>query len=67
MITTIKELHNSKIIEPATDSSILMNKKSENAKKHKSIEELFRGYNGNYQCNEFYWEEMVGNEECISE
>lgn len=50
-------------VELIVDNGMLLIKKAENTKKRKTIEELFSGYKGDYQCSEMDWGEKEGLEE----
>lgn len=49
-------------VELIVDNGMLLIKKAENKRKHKTIEELFSGYTGEYKCSEIDWGENEGNE-----
>ena len=49
-------------VELIVDNGMLLIKKAENKKNRKTIEELFSGYTGDYQCAEIDWGESVGHE-----
>ncbi len=50
-------------VELIVDNGMLLIKKAENKRKHKTIEELFSDYTGEYKCSEIDWGESEGNEE----
>ena len=56
-------VENGECVELIVDNGILLIKKAENKKKHKTIKELFSGYSDNYECSEVDWGESVGQEE----
>lgn len=56
-------VENGECVELIIENGMLLIKKAEKTNKRKSIEELFCGYAGNYQCNELDWGEKEGLEE----
>ena len=49
-------------VELIVDNGTILIRKAENKRKHKTIEELFSGYTGEYKCSEIDWGESEGNE-----
>ena len=49
-------------VELIVDNGMILIRKAENKRKHKTIEELFSGYTGGYKCSEIDWGENEGNE-----
>jgi len=53
---------NDKVELVAENDSIILKKATRKRRANKSLEERFKGYSGNYLCNECDWGEPLGNE-----